>query len=200
LDYAWQSNNSEAPDDGIEITDSECEDFFNRLALEYQVEYSFVKQLFRTLDCQSRTLFVSGFKFGTNLEQAHQILIKILKIENFRINDAGTVTLSAEELSPEIVEVKKLAAQSCLVIFKTRKALHAVERIIERQKKKLGLCASIYRKRPQDLTNCERVAKPSLLLHLKRMLKIPIQTSEFSRRRDGSRWDSRKRKSPTTAN
>jgi len=199
LDHARRLYNQKTTsEDDIPISEEECKALFEKLAQDFQVEYGFIKTLYGSLEEQSRTLFVSGFDIGTNADQADELLSKILLSEDIYEDEPNQnqKVFEPDALVAEIESVKEFAAQSCLVFFKSRHALRAVERIIKRHGLRLALCATMFRKRPKDLTTEERDADPSLLSYLKRLLGIPKNDSRYKKRpRDDVRFTGNRRKS-----
>jgi len=174
----------------------ESEALIKQLSQDFQVGYAFVEALYKTLDEHSRTLFVSGFDYGTTADEADEFLSKILLKEDFYLEEANQdeKTFAPDALVAEIENVKAFAAQSFLVFFKSREALRAVERIIKLNGSKLALCATMFRKREIDLTTEERDADPALFAYLKRLLRIPNVQSRYKRKkpREDLRWTKRR--------
>jgi len=205
LDHARRLYKQKKPSESdIPSNQQECEVFIKQLAQDFQVGFAFVEALYKTLDEQSRTLFVSGFDIGTTAEQADDLLSKILLNEVWYEDEASQdeKTFAPDALVAEILNIKEFAAQSCLVFFKSREALRAVERIIKVNGLKLALCATMFRKRPKDLTTEERDADPSLFLYLKRLLRIPTVESRYKRKkpREEVRWTGKRRASNSSGN
>merc|ERR1711920_1147697 len=107
-----------------------------------------------------------------------------------------------DALVAEIENVTSFSAQSFLVLFKSREALRAVERIIKLNGMKLALCATMFRKRQKDLTTEERDADLALFSYLKRLLRIPNSQSRYTRKkpREDVRWTGKRRSSNSSVN
>jgi len=181
----------------IPSTKEESEVLIKQLSQDFQVGYAFVEALYKTLDEHSRTLFVSGFDYGTTADEADEFLSKILLREDLYEEEANQdeKTFAPDALVAEIESVKGFSAQSFLVYFKSREALRAVERIIKLKGPQLALCATMFRKRQKDLTTEERDADPALFSYLKRLLRIPNVQSRYTRKkpREDVRWSGKRR-------
>jgi len=183
----------------IPSTKEESEALIKQLSQDFQVGYAFVEALYKALDEHSRTLFVSGFDYGTTADEADEFLSKILLREDLYEEEANQdeKTFAPDALIAEIESVKSFSAQSFLVFFKSREALRAVERIIKLHGAKLALCATMFRKRQKDLTTEERDADLAMFSYLKRLLRIPNEQSRYTRKwpREDVRWTGKRRSS-----
>jgi len=188
----------------IPSTKEETEVLIKQLSQDFQVGYAFVEALFKTLDEHSRTLFVSGFDYGTTADEADEFLTRILLREDLYKKEANQdeKTFAPDALIAEIESVKSFSAQSFLVFFKSREALRAVERFIQFNGSKLALCATMFKKRQKDLTTEERDADLALFSYLKRLMRIPNAQSRYTRKwpREDVRWTGKRRSLNSSGN